>query len=265
MRSNKTVLPAKLSPPRLKNAVAGERLFAWIDTQRAEHAAIWISGVPGAGKTTLVASYCQSRTLACLWYRLDADDNDLGRFFALFGQAADATVPATSKSHRPIFEAAHAQQPRAFARTWLRYVFATLLRPFALVLDNLEHAAMPGLPEVLECAIEELPDGITLQLTSRHAPSPALARALMNGALADTYRPHPLLREFLLERGRQTLNPDVRRQLLRRAAHGFAAMSEHDVAIDLSIEACHWDHVSTLLLTVFEAKLARGQLDQLAA
>ena len=396
MRSNKSVLPAKLSPPRLQNAAARERLFAWIDTQRAEHAAIWISGVPGAGKTTLVASYCQSRTLACLWYRLDADDNDLGRFFALLGQAVDAAVPATSKSHRPIFEAAHVQQPRAFARAWLRYVFATLPRPFALVLDNLEHAAMPGLPELLECAIEELPDGITLLLTSRHAPPPALARALMNGALAvlteldlqfttaesadyaqalgldpnavaaaarrtngwaaglrlqvsnhsfggvppetihatpapvlfdyfaellrtnvdskgqhmllvaallpwiplpllltlcdvpdaalrldaqcannfftervahseNTYRLHPLLREFLLERGRQTLNPDVRRQLLRTAAHGFAAMSEHDVAIDLSIQACHWDHVSTLLLTVFEAKLALGQLDQLAA
>ena len=396
MRSKKSALPAKLSPPRLQNALARERLFAWIDAQRAHHAAIWISGVPGAGKTTLVASYCQARELACLWYRCDTDDNDIGRFFALLGQAVDAVIAVRSRSRRPIFEAAHGREPRAFARTWFRYVFATLPRPFALVLDNLEHAALPGLPELIECAIEELPDGVTLLLTGRHAPPPALSGALVNGTLitlneadlqfthsesADyahamgldptqvagaarrthgwaaglrlqfseqsvddaipqnlpstsapllidyfaellrtnvdsigqhlllvaallpwirlpllttlcgvpdaairlneqcaknfftervansdtTYRLHPLLREYLLELGRQTLAPDVRAQMLRSAAHGFAALGEHDAAIDLSISACDWQHVTALLLTVFEAKLALGQLDQLAA
>jgi len=47
---------AKLTRPRLHNAVARERLFELLDEKR-KHPAIWVAGPPGAGKTTLVASF----------------------------------------------------------------------------------------------------------------------------------------------------------------------------------------------------------------
>lgn len=388
MRNKPSALPAKLSPPRPQNAVARERLFDWIDAQQGRNGAIWIVGPPGAGKTTLVASYCQARKLRCLWYRLDADDNDLGRFFAFFGHAADAIGIKSQKAQRPIFEAEHLRQPLGFARVWFRSIFASLPRPLVVVLDNLEQAALPDLPGLLACVIDEIPQGVHLLITSRHAPPQALATARLNGALAvlaetelrftaaeaanfahafgldasavaaaalrtqgwaaglrllsqngnagdssayapllfdyfedllrsgtddagrhmlfvaallpwipvallvdlcevadaalrldelcsrnlfvehvenssDNYRLHPLLREFLRDRGLRYFETAERSALLTRAAHGFIAQGDHDAALDLSIDATDWDCTTALLHLVFEHKLALGQLDQL--
>ena len=184
MRLKPLVLPAKLSPPRLHSAVPRERLFGELDALRARHAALWIGGMPGAGKTTLIASYCMTRAFPCVWYRFDANDNDLASFFQLLGQAIDAQTSTPKKTRRPVFDAEHLRQPQAFARTWFRSAFAVLPRPIALVFDNLEHAPLPNLPELLACAIEELPEGITLLITSRHAPPTELASARLTGALA---------------------------------------------------------------------------------
>ncbi len=57
---------AKLTRPRLYGAVARARLFQLLD-QRREHPVVWIAGPPGAGKTTLVASYISEREIAGIW------------------------------------------------------------------------------------------------------------------------------------------------------------------------------------------------------
>ena len=413
MPKKSPALPAKLSPPRLVQALPRERLFSWLDGQR-ERSAVWVAGAPGAGKTMLVASYCQARALRMLWYRFDADDNDIGRCFATLGQAVDALG---IRARRPAFAAEHLGQPMVYARAWFRLVFAALPRPIVLVLDNLEQAALPALPALLACAIDELPQGVLLLMTSRHAPPPELAGALVSGAIAalpaadldfdtgetaayaralgldaehvaaasrrvrgwaaglrllshagdsisgaktsggkpnsekpgakpaanpgaqpgddpsprllfdyfagllheslsaqgqhlmlvsallpwvpadlvahlagvehareqleklcadnlftervehsaDVYRLHPMLRECLLERGRQMLAPAQRQGLLCDAARAFLSRGESDVALDLFLDAGDLSAASELLLAVFEAKLALGQLDQLQA
>jgi LuxR family maltose regulon positive regulatory protein len=172
--------PAKLCPPRLQQTVPRQRLFAWLDGQR-QHPGIWLSGQPGAGKTTLAAAYLQARGLAYLWYRLDTDDNDIGRFFGLLGDAAHALGP---RIQLPRFAAEHLGQPLAYSRAWLRRLFAVLPRPMVLVFDNLEQAAMPLLPQVLAIALEEAPEGVTLLMTCRQSPPPELAAATLAGALA---------------------------------------------------------------------------------
>jgi len=54
-------LLAKLTRPRLHGAVARERLFAQLDGARAGRSAVCVVGPPGAGKTTLVASWLDAR------------------------------------------------------------------------------------------------------------------------------------------------------------------------------------------------------------
>lgn len=180
MATQRALRPAKFGSPRLHQTLPRERLFDWLD-RHLPRAGIWVCGEPGAGKTTLVASYLSSRSHKHLWYRLDADDNDIGRFFSMLGEAA-ATLGVKLKL--PPFAAEHLAQPAAFARPWLRRFFTALPRPLLLVLDNLEQAALPWLPQLLATAVAEAPEGVTLLLTSRHRPPPELAAAVVADTLA---------------------------------------------------------------------------------
>ena len=71
---------AKLSRPRLYRILERERLFEALEAAR-ERGAVWISGSPGAGKTSLAASFLQARRLTGIWYDVDPGDADPASFF----------------------------------------------------------------------------------------------------------------------------------------------------------------------------------------
>ena len=180
MAAKRLARSAKLSPPRLLQSLPRERLFAWLDAHCA-HAGVWLGGQPGAGKTMLAASWLQARSLPFLWYRFDADDNDIGRFFGMLGEAAaDAGIEAPL----PPFSAEHLVQAGAYARRWFRALFGALPRPFVLVFDNVEQAALAPLPQLLATAIDEAPERVTVLMTCRHGPPQALSAARVGAALA---------------------------------------------------------------------------------
>jgi LuxR family maltose regulon positive regulatory protein len=385
-----TPVLTKLSPPRLTRAVDRERLYAWLDARRSDAAGLWLCGAPGAGKTTLTAGYTQARALPHLWYRFDADDNDVGRFFATLGAALDAVGPRT---RRPRFAAENLANAPMFARRWFTVALAALPRPFAIVFDNVEQGALDGFAELVAALLETAPPGVCLIVTGREEPAPALARAVVQGQLAvlpadalaftreeadamardlaldparvasafrrsggwaaglrllsdlngpavdplgpgapahlfayfaglvhqgldeitrhllqvaallpwipadvlaavtgepqaralldrlcdrhlfiepvariaGAYRLHPLLREFLRERGRDTFDAADRRALQRHAALAFAHRGDADAALDLALDAGALDLAVPWLLNCLEAKLEAGQPEQWAA
>jgi len=68
-RTSTISLPAKLTRPRLAQVYARARLFELLD-QAIESSAVWVEAAPGAGKTTLAASWVDVRRRPCVWYQV---------------------------------------------------------------------------------------------------------------------------------------------------------------------------------------------------
>ena len=159
----------KLTPPRLTEVYSRTRLFKLLDQAR-KRPVIWIAAPAGAGKTTLVASYLNSRKLPCLWYQVDAGDADPASFFYYLALAARKAAPRTRKPF-PLLTPEYLAGLPVFARNFFRDLYGRLKRPGVIVLDNYQELPENSvLHELLRHAIEELPDRLNLFIISRVGP-----------------------------------------------------------------------------------------------
>ncbi len=171
---------AKLTRPRLHRAVARERLFTVLDDARTHKPATCVVGPPGAGKTTLVASWLDARSIKGIWYQVDPGDADLATFFYYLGLAAK---PFTRKGQRslPVLTPEYLHDVEGFARRFFRELFARLPDGAVLILDNYQEVGpeQPFHQHVAQAA-EEVPPGVTLIAISRRDPPDCYARLVAN-------------------------------------------------------------------------------------
>ncbi|HAK61070.1 MAG TPA: hypothetical protein DCO77_11945 [Nitrospiraceae bacterium] len=166
---------AKITRPNVRGIFERERLFRVLDDGR-EQPITWITGPPGSGKTTLVASYLDARRLPCLWYQIDEGDGDLATFFYYTGLAAKKAAPRFRKP-LPLFTPEYIHGINVFTRRYFESLFQRLKPPVILVLDNYQDVPMDsGFHEVIREGLSVIPEGVTVAILSRSDPPPALAR-----------------------------------------------------------------------------------------
>jgi DNA-binding SARP family transcriptional activator len=180
--AKKEFSPAKITRPRITGIVRRERLFRLLDRGR-KRSVLWVSGPAGAGKTTLVASYLDSRRVPCIWYQADEGDADIATFFYYMGLAAKKAAPRR-RSPLPLLMPEYLLGINTFAHRYFEELYARLAPPFVLVIDNYQDVPVDlGFHDIIRTGLSLLPEGITAVLISRTDPPPSVARLRANGQM----------------------------------------------------------------------------------
>jgi LuxR family maltose regulon positive regulatory protein len=206
-RKNPTSL-VKITPPLIHNYYARNRIFCLLDESR-EQPITWITAPAGSGKTTLVSSYVTERRLSCLWYQVDARDDDAATFFYYMSLAAKNAAPGYHKP-LPLLTPEYRLGLRTFTRRYFEEVYKRIqgvkeshdnvkirgkpaagspnsrtLEPFLIIFDNYQEVpAISGFHETVRCGMDIIPEGIRVVVISRTVPPEAFARLRANGLMA---------------------------------------------------------------------------------
>ena len=176
----KTPPPAKLTRPSAGELLKRERLFAMLDAARAGKV-VWITAPPGAGKTSLLATWIEARGLPCLWYAIDPGDADPASLFYRFATAARDGFGAVDI---PPFGEGGGVPIGVFARRFFEAVLAGIEPPLVIVLDNYEELEPASLVhDAVDALFASAPPGVLVAVTCRSEPPPKLARWLAGSEL----------------------------------------------------------------------------------
>ena len=167
-----------LRAPKLSGIRARPRLFRLLDGFR-DRPMLWIGGGPGAGKTTLIASYIEERRLSGTWYRIDG----AGSSSRDFG-AADTSHPARVWQEPPQIRAEGPASGAGVGRQALRKLWCHPAQPGMILFEDCHELPCDApFHTLLADLSEEIPAGITVVLIGRGEPPAVYARLIANGTM----------------------------------------------------------------------------------
>ncbi len=234
---------AKITRPHLRNVYQRRNFFTLLD-KCMEKPVLWIVAPPGAGKTTLVNSYIESRKLQCLWYQIDSSDIDPATFFHYLGVAA-IKVNTKKKTPLPHLTPEYLPGIQTFSREYFIEVYKRLKRKSLIVFDNYQEAPVESvLHDLIHEGLGSMPKGINVIIISRTAPPPILSRMRLSQSMEIiTYDELRLtaeeVREIASMRGVSDVSDTEIRSMLSRTAGwvaGLVLMLESKKITDFSAE-----------------------------
>ncbi len=140
----------KISKPEVAGVIQRKGLVRLLN-KLLKKPIVWISGMPGSGKTTFVVHYLKTRKISYLYYHLDEGDNELSTFFYYLGMAAKDIIskprsqtgfhkrsPQRYTQTLPLFTPEHLQDVPAFARLFFQELYncSDKQKNFVIVFDN---------------------------------------------------------------------------------------------------------------------------------
>ncbi|MCC7183974.1 MAG: hypothetical protein IT509_10445 [Rhodocyclaceae bacterium] len=153
--------------------------------------------MPGAGKTTLVASYAVVRAPHAIWYRVTRGDADPALIVSQLKQWSRSTLRDLDL-FLPDYTPDWREAPADFACAFFHPLVSVALknvsperspvasRILTLVLDDFHEAGeSEAFCDLVCAAIECLPAGARMIVASRSLPPPAFARMRLNGGLRE--------------------------------------------------------------------------------
>jgi LuxR family transcriptional regulator, maltose regulon positive regulatory protein len=216
---------AKITRPIPTGVLPRERLFDKLDNS-LKRPVVWVSGIAGCGKTTLISSYLETRKLPCIWYQIDEGDADLSTFFYYMGLAAKKVAP--KRKPLPLLAPEYLLGLSTFTLRYFENLFAFLKPPFAVVLDNCERVPEDSpFYDMVHWGLGVIPEGMNVIVNSRRQP-PAQFAPLQAGekigflAWEDIRFTLDESREVIQAKGPQTLTEEVVRKIHEKT-EGWAA------------------------------------------
>ncbi len=168
-------LQHKITRPENQNIYLRENFFSIIDACR-KNPVIWISAPPGAGKTTLISSYIESRNIPCLWYQVDSTDTDPAIFFQNMGLCVEKSN-SNKETPLPYLTPEYLLGLSAFSQKFFLELYSRVNKESFIVFDNYQEAPYESmLHDVLHSGIGTIPEGINIVFISRTTPPPVLSR-----------------------------------------------------------------------------------------
>ncbi|HVU70685.1 MAG TPA: LuxR C-terminal-related transcriptional regulator [Ktedonobacteraceae bacterium] len=173
------LLRTKLTPPRLRGPLVERAdLYARLD-EALEQRVILLSAPAGAGKTTLVRAWLESRAERAkmppvAWVSLDANDNDPGRFWRYVLTACQSLQPGLGSQSLEMLR--RMQQSIETALTIFINELTQMAGRGILVLEDYHTITEPRVHETLSFLLDYLPETLHVVLITRVDPPLPLAR-----------------------------------------------------------------------------------------